>query len=178
MEHLFKEDCTVKEKGIFDWLLDILACVAGVMLGLVVVVKFVDIILRYFFNKPLTWDVEFAEYLLFSIAFFGAAWLLRERGHVRIDVLDNLLSERKRTYLHLVHSVVGALVSIILSLMSFLAAAYSYRDGLKVVKIFAIEKYYFLLIVSVGFFLLLAEFIRQSSQYIQKIKEKNLKEGT
>jgi TRAP-type C4-dicarboxylate transport system permease small subunit len=167
----------MKDKGIFDWILDSLAYVAGVMLGLVVIVKFCDIILRYFLNKPLTWDVEFAEYMLFCIAFFGAAWLLREGGHVRIDVLDNLLSEKKKTYLHLIHSVVGALVSIILSLMSFVAAAYSYRDGLRVVKIFAIEKCYFLLIVAVGFFLLLAEFVRQSSRDIRKLKDKNLTEG-
>jgi len=167
----------MKDKGIFDWILDSLAYVAGVMLGLVVIVKFCDIILRYFVNKPLTWDVEFAEYMMFSIAFFGAAWLLREGGHVRIDVLDNLLSERNKTYLHLVHSVVGASVSIILCLMSFVAAAYSYRDGLKVVKIFAIGKYYFLMIISVGFFLLLAEFVRQISRDIQKIKDRNLKGG-
>ena len=167
----------MKDKGIFDWILDSLAYVAGVMLGLVVIVKFCDIILRYFFNKPLTWDVEFAEYMLFSIAFFGAAWLLREGGHVRIDVLDNLLSEKNKTCLHLVHSIVGAFVSIILCLMSFIAAAYSYRDGLKVVKIFAIEKYYFLMIISVGFFLMLAEFVRQGSRDIKKIKDKNLKEG-
>jgi TRAP-type C4-dicarboxylate transport system permease small subunit len=168
----------MKDKGFFDWILDSLAYVAGVMLGLLVIVKFCDIILRYFFNKPLTWDVEFAEYMLFSIAFFGAAWLLREGGHVRIDVLDNLLSERNKTYLHLVHSVVGASVSIILCLMSFVAAAYSYRDGLKVIKIFAIGKYYFLMIISVGFFLLLAEFVRQISRHIQKIKDSNLKGET
>jgi C4-dicarboxylate transporter, DctQ subunit len=167
----------MKDKGIFDWILDSLAYVAGVMLGLVVIVKFCDIILRYFFNKPLTWDVEFAEYMLFCIAFFGAAWLLREGGHVRIDVLDNLLSESKKTYLHLAHSVVGAFVSIILCLISFIAAAYSYKDGLKVVKIFAIQKYYFLLIISVGFLLLLTEFVRQSSRDIQKIKDNKLKGG-
>lgn len=167
----------MKSKGIFDRVLDGLAFIAGVMLGLVVIVKFCDIFLRYFLNKPLTWDVEFAEYMLFSVAFFGAAWLLREGGHVRIDVMDNLLSEKSKTRLHLLHSVVGALVSIILCLMSFIAAAYSYRDGLKVVKIFAIEKYYFLLIVSFGFFLLLAEFIRQSSRDIQKIKNKKIREG-
>ncbi len=166
----------MKEKGIFDRLLDVLAFIAGIMLGCVVVVKFSDIILRYFFNRPLTWDVELAEYFLFCIAFLGAAWLLRERGHVRIDVLDNVLSNRARNYLHLVHSLVGALVSIILALMSMLAGAYAYRDGLKVVKIYTVGKYYFLFIISFGFFLLLAEFLRQFAADLRKARDKSRNE--
>ncbi len=167
----------MKEKGIFDWILDSLAFLAGVMLGAVVIIKFCDIILRYFFNRPLTWDVEFTEYVLFCVAFFGAAWLLRQRGHVRIDILDNLMSERKRNYLHLIHAFVGAAVSMILGFMSLLAGIYAYRDGLKVVKIYAIGKHYFLFVISFGFFLLLVEFFRQCSHGIQKIRRQNLKEG-
>lgn len=164
-------------KGIFDRIIDGLAYLGGILLGCAVIIKFCDIILRYFFNRPLTWDIEITEYVLFAVAFFGAAWLLREGGHVRIDVLDNFLSEKGKIYLHLFHSAIGALVSIILSLMSFVTAAYSYRDGLKVIKIYAIGKYYFLLIISLGFFLLLAEFLRQFSHGIHKIKNKSIKEG-
>lgn len=164
-------------KGIFDRLLEVLAFIAGIMLACVVVVKFCDIILRYFFNRPLTWDVELAEYFLFCIAFLGAAWLLRERGHVRIDVLDNILSVRARNYLHLVHSVVGALVSVILAVMSMVAGAIAYRDGLKVVKIYAVGKYYFLFIISFGFFLLLVEFLRQFAAILRRIRGEGLKEG-
>jgi C4-dicarboxylate transporter DctQ subunit len=164
-------------KGIFDRIIDSLAFLGGILLGCAIIIKFCDIILRYFFNKPLTWDIEITEYILFCVAFFGAAWLLREGGHVRIDILDNLLSEKRKTYLHLFHSATGALVSIILSLMSFVAAAYSYRDGLKVVKIYTIGKYYFLLIISLGFFLLLAEFIRQFSHGIRKIRGRSVKGG-
>ena len=102
---------------------------------------------------------------------------MREGGHVRIDILDNLLSEKNKNYLHLFHSAVGALVSIILSLMSFVAAAYSYRDGLKVVKIYTIGKYYFLFIISLGFFLLLVEFLREFSNDIRTIKNRSIKGG-
>ncbi|OPY79304.1 MAG: Tripartite ATP-independent periplasmic transporter [Syntrophorhabdus sp. PtaU1.Bin058] len=164
-------------KGIFDWIIDGLAYLGGILLGCAVVIKFCDIILRYFFNKPLTWDIEITEYILFAVAFFGAAWLLKVGGHVRIDVLDTMLSERGRTYLHLLHSAVGALVSIILSLMSFVAAAYSYRDGLKVVKIYTIGKYYFLLIISLGFFLLLVEFVRQFATGIRTLRNQSIEKG-
>lgn len=164
-------------KGLFDWIIDSLAYLAGILLGCAVIIKFCDIILRYFFNRPLTWDVEIAEYILFFVAFFGAPWLLKQGGHARIDILDNFLSKNGKIYLHLLHSVTGALVSIILSLTSFVAAAYSYRDGLKVVKIYAIGKYYFLFIMSLGFFLLLVEFLRQFSQGIRSIKSKSIKGG-
>lgn len=164
-------------KGIFDWIIDGLAYLGGILLGCAVIIKFCDIFLRYFLNRPLTWDIEITEYILFAVAFFGAAWLLKQGGHVRIDVLDNLLSEKTKTYLHLLHSTVGALVSIILCLMSFMAAAYSYRDGLTVVKIYTIGKYYFLLIISLGFFLMLVEFLREFAGDIRKIKSKSIEEG-
>jgi TRAP-type C4-dicarboxylate transport system permease small subunit len=167
----------MKDKGIFDWMLDSLAYVAGVLLGCAVITKFCDIILRYFFNNPLTWDVELTEYILFAVAFLGTPWLLREGGHVRIDVFDNLLGEKKKTYLHLLHSVTGALVSIILGLISLVAAGYSYRDGLKVVKIYAVGKHYFLLIISLGFALMLAEFCRQFSGGLRKLKSTNSEKG-
>ena len=167
----------MERKGIFDRIIGGLAYLGGILLGCAVIIKFCDIILRYFFNKPLTWDIEITEYILFAVAFFGAAWLLREGGHVRIDVLDNFLSEKGKTYLHLVHSAVGAFVSMVLCLMSFVAAAYSYRDGLTVVKIYTIGKYYFLFIISLGFFLLLAEFLRQFARDVRKVRNKSTEEG-
>jgi len=167
----------MNRKGIFDWILDGFACIAGVLFGCAVIIKFIDIILRYFFNKPLTWDIEVTEYILFFMAFFGAAWLLRLGGHVRIDIMDNILSEKNKTYLHILHATVGALVSVILCIMSFMAGVYSYRDGLAVVKIYTIGKFYFLFTISFGFLLLFAEFIRQFNTAIHKIKRNNMKEG-
>ena len=160
----------MNRKGVFDWIIDVLAYLAGILLGLAVVIKFADIILRYFLNRPLTWDIEVTEYILFSIAFLGTAWLLREGGHVRIDVLDGFLSKKGRVYLHLFHSVIGASVSIILTVISLVAAVYSCRDDLKVTKIYTIDKYYFLLIIFVGYLLMLVEFLRQIFGDIGKIK--------
>lgn len=167
----------MNRKGIFDWIIDGFACTGGILLGCAIIIKFCDIILRYFLNRPLTWDVELTEYILFAQAFFGAAWLLKQGGHVRINVLDNFLTERSKTYLHLLHAAIGALVSVILGVMSFIAAIYSYRSGLTVVKIYAIGKHYFLLIISLGLFLLFGEFLRQFLHDICKIKNKFIKEG-
>jgi TRAP-type C4-dicarboxylate transport system permease small subunit len=167
----------MNNKGIFDWILDICAYIAGVLFGFVVIIKFSDIFLRYFLNRPLTWDVEITEYILFSMAFLGAAWLLRDGGHVRIDILDNILSQRNKNYLHILHTTVGALVCVILGLMSFVAAIYCYRDGLKVTKIYTIGKHYFIFLISFGFFLLFAEFLRQFASNFRKLKDKNTNKG-
>lgn len=167
----------MNQKGIFDWILDVFASIACVCFGCAVIIKFADIILRYFLNRPLTWDIEVTEYILFGMAFFGAAWLLRERGHVRIDILDNMLSKKNRIYLYIFHAIVGALVSIILCLMSFLAGVYCWRDGLKVVKIYTIGKHYFLFIISFGFLLLFIEFLRQFENNIRLLKNNKSEQG-
>lgn len=167
----------MSKKGIFDRILEIFVYIAGVLFGCSVIINFADIILRYFLNRPLTWDIEVTEYILFIMAFFGAAWLLRERGHVRIDILDSIFNQRKKTLLHIIHAIIGAFVSIILCLMSFMAGVYSYRDGLKVVKIYAIGKHYFLFIISFGFLLLFVEFLRQFENNLRLLKDKKKQGG-
>ncbi len=167
----------MNQKGVFDWVLDIFACIACIIFGCAIIIKFIDIFLRYFLNKPLTWDIEVTEYILFFMAFFGAAWLLRERGHVRIDILDNVLSQKNKTYLYILHAVVGAMVSIVLCLMSFIAGINSYREGLMVVKIYTIGKHYFLFTISFGFLLLFIEFIRKFEVNLRSLKTDEDKKG-
>ncbi|MCS7281035.1 MAG: TRAP transporter small permease [Desulfobacterota bacterium] len=151
----------LKKKTFFDLVIEASAFFCCVLMAICVVTKFCEIILRYFFDRPLTWDVEFIEYILFSVTFFGTGWLLREGGHIRVDVLDYVLSREKLPYVRTIHSLVGFLAMGILALTSFLAAVHAYRDGLKVVKIYAIGKHYFFLIMAYGFFTLAVEFLRQ-----------------
>ena len=55
-----------------------------------------DVVARYVFNSPTMWADEMASYLLIAIVFLGLAQNLRTDGHIRIDVITNLLSSRSR----------------------------------------------------------------------------------
>jgi TRAP-type mannitol/chloroaromatic compound transport system permease small subunit len=55
----------------------------------------------------LPYVLEYSEYLIPIIVFWGAAYTLREEGHVRADLFLHRLSESKREWLILAGYVIG-----------------------------------------------------------------------
>ena len=49
------------------------------------------VILRYFFGKGLTWGSEAVILLVVWSAFFGAGIAIREKGHIELEVVRDLL---------------------------------------------------------------------------------------
>jgi TRAP-type C4-dicarboxylate transport system permease small subunit len=70
--------------------------IAAIMLGGMFVVFLIQIAARYVFNVPMLWTLEACLTLWLWIVFFGAAFVLRERDHVRFDVLYLAVSSRAR----------------------------------------------------------------------------------
>ncbi len=95
---------------------NLLAYVAFVVLCLIIFSVCLEIIMRYFLNRPLIWVVELTEYALLYVTFLGAAWLLRQDGHVRVDVIVNLMSERWQARCSVFSSALGLLVSLVLTI--------------------------------------------------------------
>jgi len=77
-----------------DWL----ASAAVLALTLLVVY---DVFMRYVFTAPTTWGLEFSEYLMVAIVYFGLAPALRNGKHVSIDLLTQSLSAVARIRLRL-----------------------------------------------------------------------------
>lgn len=161
----------MKKKGIFDWITDIMAFIAGVLLVITVLIVCFEVVMRYFIHRPQVWTVEVCEYILFSIAFLGAPWLLRVGGHVNIDVLVSQFGPRKQSMLGLFSSGVGVLVSAIILWFSLKAAYDCYETGVVLTRTLTIHKDYFLLLIALGYALLLVEFARQFLMYIRRLKE-------
>jgi TRAP-type C4-dicarboxylate transport system permease small subunit len=160
-------------KTIFDRIIDFMAFLAGVLLvGAVLIVCF-EIWMRYFVRRPQVWTVEVCEYILFAIAFLGAPWLLKKGGHVSIDIMVAQMGPKTRNYLGLFSKAMGVLISAIICGFSMATAWDSYVSGVVVIKTLSIPKYYFLMLIALGYFLLLIEFARQFLGHFQELREKN-----
>ncbi len=71
-----------------------------------VVVIFLDVIIRYFFNASQAWMTEF-EWHLFAIVFLlGAAYTFTHDAHVRVDLFYANWSEKRKAWINLVGIVV------------------------------------------------------------------------
>jgi C4-dicarboxylate transporter DctQ subunit len=86
-------------------------CVVAMM-----VITTADVVARYVFNRPTMWADEMASYLLIAIVFLGLAHNLRTDGHIRIDVVTNLLSLRSRAMLEAFAYAVGLVFACVLVL--------------------------------------------------------------
>jgi C4-dicarboxylate transporter DctQ subunit len=163
----------MKEKRVFDRIIDFCAFLAGILLAATVFIVCIEIFMRYFFKSPLIWMVEVCEYFLFGMAFFGAAWLLKKDGHVSVDLVVEHMGSTSRIYLSLFSMALGILISIIICLFSLMTAWDCYRSGVSVVKTFAVPKHYFFLLIFWGYLLLLIEFARKFLRNLRKLSEKN-----
>lgn len=100
-----------------------------VMIGMVVA----EIIATQIFSQSLPYAIEWVEYLIPIIVFWGAAYTLREGGHVRADIFLHRLPDRPRQWFFLIGYLLGLVYLIIvfrftlqLSLNSFRIHAVSF----------------------------------------------------
>nr|WP_309502774.1 TRAP transporter small permease [uncultured Roseovarius sp.] len=52
---------------------------------------FLQVVLRYIFESPVSWSDEIAIYCLIGTVYFGAALAVRERAHIRLMLFVNML---------------------------------------------------------------------------------------
>ena len=80
-------------------LLETLAVVAGVILAAIAVAIVVDVLVRNLGLQPPAHTLTLTEYGLLYATMLGAPWLLREKGHVYIELLTAAVSPRARFWL-------------------------------------------------------------------------------
>ena len=161
-----------KINAIFDGLTDTMAAIAGIFIICMMFIECYEIVSRYFFRRPTVWSVEFCEYLLFLLAFLGTTWVLRKRAHISVTILIERLKPKTQIYCHLFSSFTGIVISLIIFWFSLKTSFENYVVGVKVVKTYALPKWIFLSFISLGYLLLLIEFIRQFSNHLRSLKVK------
>ncbi len=100
--------------ALFDRIINLLAWIAGALLLFEVVSITLEVMMRYFFGVSISWVIALNEWSLLYIAFLGAAWLQRQDGHVRLDILIIRFGRRTRLQFDLFAQLIGVLVCAVL----------------------------------------------------------------
>ncbi len=146
-----------------------------IVIPLMVVVLY-EVVMRHFFNAPTGWGYDTC-WMLYSAQFMiGGAYTLLHKGHIRIDIVYNILSPRAKLIFDTVlYAVVVLFVMALFTWAGVKFAAYAWTTGEKL----STTNWFFpsgpsKTIIPVGFFLLglqsLAEFVRNIS-ILMKEKE-------
>lgn len=70
--------------------------IAAIMLAALFIVFLIQIAARYVFNAPALWTLEACLTLWLWVVFWGGAFVLQEKDHVRFDVLYVAVSRNMR----------------------------------------------------------------------------------
>ncbi len=127
---------------------------------------FIEVVRREVFSYSSIWGEEIVRYSFIYLAWIGAAAAVKERGHIRIDVLMHYVPQTVKSLLYIFGDIVMFIVAVIALYWSWEAVHISWTfqsvtDGLR------IGRYFFLFAVPFGFglviFRLVQSFLRDLS---------------
>jgi TRAP-type C4-dicarboxylate transport system permease small subunit len=64
------------------------------IVALQAILLMVGVLFRYAFDSPIVWGDEIVRYSLIWMTFIGTAMATKENQHIRVDVIDQVLSKR------------------------------------------------------------------------------------
>jgi TRAP-type C4-dicarboxylate transport system permease small subunit len=139
---------------------------AGAILIFIMLSVCLEVVLRYFFNRPLIWVTEVTECLLLYITFLGTAWLLREEGHVKVDIILTRLKPKMAAFLGIFSSLIGIFVSITLTICGFGLTWDYFQRGMYTPTAMEIPVSAIIVIIPIGSLMLLVQFVRRTVTFV------------
>jgi TRAP-type mannitol/chloroaromatic compound transport system permease small subunit len=100
--------------------------------ALVVVVVFVDVVMRYAFNTSFVFTQELEWHLFAFIFLMGAGYTLLKDGHVRVDIFYQRLSAKSRAWIDLfgvLFFLIPGCVMVIATSWSFVSNSWAVMEG-------------------------------------------------
>ncbi len=156
---------------------DALAALGAVLFAFITLAISAEVVMRYGFNRPLAWVDEISEYALLWMTFLGTAWVLRQGGHVRVDILMQFFSPAALRRCGLFSSGCGILAALVLVVfgtnVTWTAAL---RGSFKSTGL-DLPTWMVLVVIPLGGLLLLARFSRMFVEYYRGEREFGAEQG-
>ncbi|WP_029060993.1 TRAP transporter small permease [Labrenzia sp. DG1229] len=121
---------------------------------MLVLTMFIEVVRREVFAYSSIWGEEIVRYSFIYLAWVGAAAAVKERGHIRIDVLMQYVGPRVKALLYIFGDLVMAFVAIVAFYWSLETVLVSAKFG-SVTHGLRISQVWFLSAVPFGFGLVL-----------------------
>ncbi len=99
----------------YDAFVNAMALISGATLVWLMVSVVTSVLMRNLGLQPFAWLFTSGEYGLLYMTMLGAPWLVRERGHVHIELVTSALPESPRRVLSRLVALLCVLVCVLLA---------------------------------------------------------------
>ena len=137
---------------------------------MLVVTMAIEVLRREIFAYSSIWGVEIVRYSFIYLAWIGAASAVKERGHIRIDVLMHYLGRRAKALLYIFGDLVMFVVAVIALYWSFETVLVSAKFG-SVSHGLRISMVWFLMAVPVGFSLMILRLVQSFLRDLRSLRD-------
>lgn len=93
----------------------LLGMLMGSLVFVMATITAYEVVMRYAFNHPSVWVLEYSKFMLLLVVFLGAAYTQFQRGHVRVDILYNFLGQKAGALLNLATSLLALVFCVFLT---------------------------------------------------------------
>ena len=137
---------------------------------MLVITMAIEVLRREVFAYSSIWGEEIVRYSFIYLAWIGAAAAVKERAHIRIDVLMHYLGPRPKAVLYIFGDLVMLAVALVALYWSFETVHVSAKFG-SVTDGLRISKVWFLMAVPVGFGLVVFRLLQSLIRDFKSLKD-------
>jgi TRAP-type C4-dicarboxylate transport system permease small subunit len=127
------------------------------LLGVMVVLAFLQVLLRNLFSSGILWADVLLRHILLWLGFLGAAIATSENRHINIDALRRFLSPRIRSAVEVLTDLFAAIICSLLASASWTFVQGEIADRRMVIE--GIPSWYGEIIIPLGYCLLVVHFV-------------------
>lgn len=154
-----------------NYTIDAMAVLAGSAILFVMFSICYEVVVRFFHFRPPVWVTEITEYLLLYMTFLGAPWVLKQNGHVRVDIVVARFRKKIQKAFDFGISLAGMLICAVLVWYGAKTSWELYERGIPVIKTLAVPKVLLVGIIPLGSFFLVLEFLRRAFHFRKEFRE-------
>lgn len=141
-------------------LIDLLAIIAGAMLVWLMVAIVLTVGLRNLGLQPSAWFFMSTEYAMFYLTLLGAPWLVREKGHVYIELFTAALPKSALNIHSRVVSLFCVVVCLVLAWKGYDLVSMNLERNDYDVRAHFVPKWILTIVFPICFFLMATEFLK------------------
>lgn len=147
-------------------------CERWLLLGfysMIVVTIGTEVTRRFVLSYSSTWAEEVARYAFIYLVWIGVAAAVRDRGHIRIDVILGFLGNRGKSVIYLIGDFVMLFVAVLALYYSYETLAISMKYG-SVTHGLGVAQAWFLAAVPFGFCLVCFRLVQSIIRDVSNIR--------